>query len=101
MSDALEQWRCGDDYIEELQIELDEAQRHADEVHEDYVHRESQQLADAQERIRGLEEDLASTVEELHGETTKADWFHGFVVHELRELNSRDRKNLEEEWKKS
>ena len=71
LSDALEQWRCGDDYIEELQIELDEAQRHADEVHEDYVHRESQQLADAQERIRGLEEDLANTGVELRGEWIK------------------------------
>ena len=43
LSEALEQWRCGDNCIEELQIELDEAQRHTDEV-QDYVHRESQQL---------------------------------------------------------
>ena len=43
LSDALEQWRCGDNYIEELQIELDEAQRRADEVQEDCVHGESQQ----------------------------------------------------------
>ena len=73
MSDALEQWRCGDNYIEELQIELDEAQRHADEVREDYVHRESQQLEDAQEQIRELEEDLANTGVELRGEWIKVE----------------------------
>ena len=56
LADALEQWRCGENYIEELQIKLDEAQRHADEVQENYVHGESQ-LADAQERIRWLEND--------------------------------------------
>ena len=38
LSDALEQWRCGDDYIEELQIELDEAQRHADELQKNYMY---------------------------------------------------------------
>uniref|UniRef100_A0A8C4NG29 Uncharacterized protein n=1 Tax=Eptatretus burgeri TaxID=7764 RepID=A0A8C4NG29_EPTBU len=98
--DALEQVRHCENFIEELQIKLDESLRQADEVQENYVHGESQQLADAQERVQGLEEDLASTVKELHGETTKADWLCGFVIHELSELNSRDRKNLEEEWKK-
>ena len=63
LSDALEHVECGENYIEELQIQLDEAQRHADEVQENYVHGESQQLADAQERIRGLEKDLANTDE--------------------------------------
>ena len=73
------------------------------------MHRESQQLADAQERVRGLEEDLASTVEELHGETTKVEWFRGFLLQKASELNKRKeeeqisnsqhRKNLEEEWK--
>ena len=48
------------------------------------MHGESQQLADAQERIRELEEDLASTVEELHGETTKVDWLRGFLVKKRR-----------------
>ena len=71
LSDALGQWKCGDNYIEELQIELDEAQRHADEVHEDYLHGESQQLADAQEQIRWLEKDLANRVDELCGEMIK------------------------------
>ena len=73
LSDALGQWRCGDNYIEELQIELDEARRRADEVREDCVHKESQQLADAQERVRGLEQDLASTVEELQEEMRKVE----------------------------
>ena len=78
LSDALEQWRCGDNCIEELQIELADAQEqirgldkdlaNADWVHEDYVHTESQRLADAQEQIQELEEDLADTVVELRGE---------------------------------
>ena len=41
LSDALEQVECDGNYIEELQIKLDEALRHADEVQENYVHRES------------------------------------------------------------
>ena len=57
MGDALDQVECDENYIEELQTKLDEALRHADEVQENYVHRESQQLADAQERIRWLEND--------------------------------------------
>ena len=73
LSDALGQWRCGDDYIEELQIELDEAQWRADEVQEDCVHGESQQLADAQEQIRELEKDLADTGVELRGEWIKVE----------------------------
>ena len=52
----MEQRRCDENYIEESQI-LDEALRQADEVRGNYVHRESQQLADAQERIRWLEND--------------------------------------------
>ena len=112
----MEQVECDEDYIEELQIKLDEALRQADEVQENYVHRESQQLADAQEQIRWLENDLANTVEELHGETTKVVWYTHNVEwstrrleHEKSELNkrieeeqisnSRDRKNLEKEWK--
>ena len=110
------QVECDGNYIEELQTKLDEALRQADEVQENYVHRESQQLADAQEQIRGLEKDLANTVEELHGETTKVEWyirnvewFTRRLKHENSELNkrieeeqisnSRDRKNLEKEWK--
>ncbi len=45
----MEQVECDENYIEELQIKLDEALRQADEVQENHVHRESQQLADAQE----------------------------------------------------
>ena len=63
LSEALERWRRGDDCIEDwhsFAIELDEARRRADEVQEDCVHGESQQLANAQERIRGLEKDLAN-----------------------------------------
>ena len=41
LSDALEQVECDGNYIEELQIKLDEALRHADEVQENYVHGES------------------------------------------------------------
>ena len=73
LSEALERWRSGDDCIEEVHsfaIELDEARQRADEVQEDCVHGESQQLADAQERIRGLEEDLAN-----------ADWVHEDYVY--------------------
>ena len=83
----------------------------ADWVHEDYMHTESQRLADAQEQIQELEKDLADTGVELHGETTKVEWFRGFLLQKASELNkrkeeeqisiSRDRKNLEEEWKKS
>ena len=97
-------------------MKLDEAQRHVDKVQESYVHGESQQLADAQERIRELEKDLANTGEELHGETTKVEWyarneewFTRRFEHEKRELNKRieeeqisnsqDRKSLEEDWK--
>ena len=58
LADTLEQVECDGNCIEELQIKLDEALRHADEVQENYAHGESQQLADAQERIRWLENDL-------------------------------------------
>ena len=67
LADAWEHVECGENYIEELQIKLDEALRHADEVQENYVHRVSQQLADAQERIWGLEKDLANTGMERRG----------------------------------
>ena len=70
LEDTLKQRRGDGNYIEELQIKLDEELRQADEVQEDYVHRESQQLADAQERVRGLEDDLAN-----------ADWVHEDYVH--------------------
>ena len=72
LSDALEQWRCGDNYIEELQIELDEALRQADELQKNDMHIESQQLADAQERVRGLEEDLANA-DEVHEDYVHRD----------------------------
>ena len=87
--DALDQWRCADDYIEELQIKLDEAQRHADWVHEDCVHGESQRLADAQEQIQELEEDLASTVEKLHGETTQVDCLRWFLLQKASEVKKK------------
>jgi len=61
--DTWEHVESGENCIEELQIKLDEAQRHADEVQENYVHGESQQLADAQERIWELEKDLANADE--------------------------------------
>ena len=75
MGDTWEHVESGENYIEELQIKLDEAQWHANEVQENYVHGESQQLADAQERIRELEKDLASTGLGLHGERIKVEWF--------------------------
>ena len=87
---------------------MDEALRQVDEVQENYVHRESQQVADAQEQIRWLENDLANAVEELHGEMMKVEWYSRRLEHEKSELNkieeeqiinSRDRKNLEKEWK--
>ena len=43
---------------------MDEALRQVDEVQENYVHRESQQLADAQEQIRWLENDLAYALQD-------------------------------------
>ena len=60
LGDTWDHVESGENYTEELQIKLDEALRHADEVQENYVHGESQQLADAQERIRELEKDLAN-----------------------------------------
>ena len=87
LADTLEQVECDGNYIEELQIKLDEALRQADEVQGNYVHGESQQLADAQERIRELEKDLANTGVELHGETIKVEWFRRFVLQEKSELN--------------
>ena len=39
LADTLEQVECDENYIEELQIKLDEALRQADEVQENYVHR--------------------------------------------------------------
>ena len=86
LSDALEQWRCGDNYTGELQIELDEAQRHADEVQEDYVHRESQQLEDAQDQIWELEEDLANTGMELRGEWIKVERITHDLMGRLRQV---------------
>jgi len=69
------------------------------------------ELADARERIWELNEELASTIEELHEETTQVHCLRGFVLQKASELNerkkeeqisnSRDRKNLEEEWKKN
>ena len=110
LADTWEHLECGENYMEDLQIKLDEAQWHADEVQENDVHGESQQLADAQERIRGLEEDLANTGVELRGEMIKVEWFTRRVLElEKSELNKRieeeqisnswDRKSLEEEWK--
>ena len=63
LEDTLEQRRGDGNYIEELQIKFYEALRQADEVWEDYVHRESYQLADAQELIWGLEKELANADE--------------------------------------
>ena len=88
---------------------MDEIRRRADEVQDDCVHGESQQLDEAQERVRGLQEELASTVEELHRETTQVDWLRGFLFQKASELNkrkeeqisnSRDRKNGKKSWKK-
>ena len=95
MSDALGQWRCADNYIEELQIELDEAQRRGDEVQEDCVHGESQQLADAQERIRELEKDLADTGVELRGEWIKVERITHDLMGRLRQVEE-----LQEEMRK-
>ena len=90
---------------------LEEDLANTDELREDYVHRESQRLADAQERIRWLEKDLANRVDELCGEKNKVEWFTRLLEYEKSELNirieeeqisnSRDRKSLEKEWKKS
>ena len=68
-------------------------------------------MADEQEQIRWLKEDLANRVDELCGEKNKVVLFTRQLEYEKSELNkrieeeqisnSRDRKNLEEEWKKS
>ena len=88
-------------------FKLDEARRRVDEVQEDWVHMESQQLANAQERIRGLEKDLANTGEVHHGVMMKIERLalaQERAESELKKrkdeqiINSRDRKNLEEEW---
>ena len=111
LGDALEQVRHYENYIKELQIKLDEAQRHADEVQENYVYGGSQQLADERERIRWLKEDLANKVDELCGEMNKVVLFTRELEYEKSELNKRieeeqisnsqDRENLEKEWKNS
>ena len=86
LSDALEHVECGENYTEELQIKLDEALRHADEVQGNYVHGESQQLPDAQERIRELEKDLANTGVELRGERIKVERFTHELMGKLRQF---------------
>ena len=81
VSKALERWRNGDDCMAQLHsfsFELDEARRRVNRAHEDYVRTESQQMADAQERA---ESELKKRKEEQIS-------------------NSRDRKHMEEEWKK-
>ena len=49
LGDALEEVRSDEDYIKEVQIEVDEAQRHADELQKNYVYGGTQRLADVRE----------------------------------------------------
>ena len=86
VSDALEQVERDGNYIEELQIKLDEALRQVDEGQENYVHGESHQLADAQERIRGLEKDLAQADLGLRGKRIKVEWITREVLEKSRQF---------------
>ena len=69
--------------------------------------RESQQLADAQERIRELEKHLASTGEVLAGGMMKVERLTLVLEREESELNKRMNERIEEacklreEWKKN
>ena len=67
LGDALEQVRRYENYIKEVQIELDEAQWHADKLQKKVLYGGLQQLADVRERLRWLKEDLANRVDELCG----------------------------------
>ena len=70
----------------------------------------TQRLADVQERIWWLKEDLANRVDELCGKKNLVVFYTRNLEYEKSKLNkrieeeqigiSRDRKNLEEEWKK-
>uniref|UniRef100_A0A8C4N3E8 Uncharacterized protein n=1 Tax=Eptatretus burgeri TaxID=7764 RepID=A0A8C4N3E8_EPTBU len=112
LGDALEQVRRYENYIKEVQIKLDEAQRHADEVQKNDMYegvQQLQQMAYEQKRIRWLENHFANTAEVLLGEMIKVEWFtREFSEHEKRENKrieeeqigiSQDRKSLEEYWK--
>ena len=92
---------------------MDEAQRHADEVQKNDMYgglQQLQQLADEQERIRWLKEDLANRVDELCGGKNKVVLVTRQLEYEKSKLNKRieeeqtsnsqDRENLEKEWRK-
>ena len=99
-----------EDYIEEVQIAVDEAQRHADEPQKNYVYGGTQRLADVLERIRWQKHDLANRVAKLCGKKNLVVFYTRQLEYAKSKLNKRieeeqvgipqDRKNLEEEWKK-
>ena len=110
LGDALEEVRSYENYIKEVQIEVDEAQQHADEIQKKDVYGLSQQVADIRERIRWLKEDVANRVDEQCGKKNLVVLYTHNLEYEKSKLNKRieeeqigisqDRKNLEEEWKK-
>ena len=67
LGDVLEKVKRYEDYIEEVQIEVDKAQLHADELQKNYVYGGTQRLADVLDRIRGQKKDFANRVDKLCG----------------------------------
>ena len=90
LGDALEEVRSYEDYIKEVQMEMDEAQRHADEIQKKDVYGGSQ-VADIRERIWWLKEDVANRVDEQCGKKNLVVFYTRNLEYEKSKLNKRGR----------